>query len=165
MACTIPYVKAEVLEVLEADEGDNEAEPESPLSPSSTGSEDDSDSLIESPRKKRKLSESPVVSQTTSKETSTNPVANGATTPLVAARLARARRVDRPLVELTEATRQANVRALMDPSDKREPDKFLLSDDFEVRMELWFDESAMSESSMSSTGNRENLMLMYLSTQ
>ena len=64
MARTNPYMKAEVLEVLEADEGENEAEPESPLSPSSTGSEDESESLIESPRKKMKVSESQVVPQT-----------------------------------------------------------------------------------------------------
>ena len=132
MARTNPYVKAEVLEVLEAEEGDNEAELESPLSPSSIGSEDESEASIESPRKKMKMSESQVVPQTTPQKTSTNSVADGTTTPLVAARLIRARSVDRPVVELPDTVRRSNLRTLMDPSDKREPDEFLLSDDFEV---------------------------------
>ena len=165
MARTNSYRKAEVLEVLEADEGGNEVELESPLSPSSTGSEDDSEASIESPRKKVKMSERQVVCQTTPKKTSTNAGTDESATPLTAIRLKRARSVDHPVAELPDTVRQSNLRAMMDPSDNREPDEFLLSDDFEVRMELLFDESAMSVCSVSSTETMEKIMIMHISTQ
>ena len=147
--------------MIEADEGDKEATPASPLSTLSTRSEDDSNSSSETPKKKRKLSEKSVVSQTTSKDASVDPVVGKATTLLVAAWLARAIAASRsPSVELTEAARLANVCALMKPSNVREPDEFLLSNNFEVRMEEVFDESLMNMSDVSLTGNAKSLMPM-----
>ena len=165
MAHTNSYVKAEVLEVLEADEGEKEAELESPQSPSSTGSEDDSDASVESPKKKAKMPERQVVLQSTLKKASTNSGTNDSTTPLVATRLKRARSVDHSTTELPEAVRRSNIRSVMDPSDDRDPDEFLLSDDFEVRTELLFDESALSVCSVSSTEAMEKIIIMHISAQ
>ena len=163
MARTNPYVKAEVLEVLEADEGENDAEIESPQSPSSTGSDDDSDVSAESPKRKTKVPERQVVLQTTLKKTSPNSGTNDSTTPLVATRLKRARSVDHSMVKLPDAVRRSNIQSVMESSDDRDPDEFLLSNDFEVRTELLFDESALSVYSMSSTEAMEKTIIMHIS--
>ena len=163
MARTKSYLKAEVLEVLEADEGGNDAEIKSPQSPSSTESDDDSDVSVQPPQKKANTPKRPVVPQTTLKKTSPSPGTLDSTTPLVATRLKRARSADHSTAKLPDAVRRSNLLAVMESSDDRDPDEFLLSNDFDVRTELLFDESALSVYSMSSAEVTEKTIIMHIS--
>ena len=163
MARTKSYVKAEVLEVLEADEGGDDAEIEPPQSPSLTGSDDDSVVSVESTQKRVKMPERQVVAKSTLAGTSPNSGTLDSTTPLVATRLKRARSVDHSTAKLPDAVRRSNIRAVMESSDDRDPDEFLRSNDFDVRTELLFDESALSIYSMSSAEITERTIIMHIS--
>ena len=131
MARTKSYVKAEVLEVLEADEGGDYAEIEPPQSPSLTGSGDDSVASVESTKKGVKMPERQVVAKSTLAGTSPSSGTLDSTMPLVATRLKRARSVDHSTAKLPDAVRRSNIRAVMESSDDRDPDKFLRSNDFD----------------------------------
>ena len=163
MARTKSYVKAEVLEVLEADEGGDDAEIEPPQSPSLTGSDDDSVVSVESTQKRVKMPGRQVVSKSTLAGTSPNSGTLDSTTPLVATRLKRARSVDHSTAKLPDAVRRSNLQAIMESSDDRDPDEFLRSNDFDVRTELLFDESALSIYSMSSAEITERTIIMHIS--
>merc|ERR1712240_557169 len=52
---------------------------------------------------------------------------------------------------------------VMESSDDRDPDEFLLSNDFDVRAELLFDESALSVYSMSSAEVTKKTIIMHVS--
>ena len=163
MARTKSYVKAEVLEVLEADEGGDYAEIEPPQSPSLTGSCDDSVASVESTKKGVKMPERQVVAKSTLAGTSPNSGTLDSTMPLVATRLKRARSGDHSTAKLPDAVRRSNLQAIMESSDDRDPDEFLRSNDFDVRTELLFDESALSIYSMSSAEVTERTIIMHIS--
>ena len=163
MARAKSYLKAEVLEVVEADESGKDAEIESPQSPSSTESDEDSDVSVQSPQRRANMQKRQVVSQTTLKKTSPSPGTLDSTTPLATTRLKRAGSADHSTAKLPDAVRRSNLLAVMESSDDRDPDEFLLSNDFDVRTELLFDESALSVYSMSSAEVTEKTIIMHIS--
>ena len=163
MARAKSYLKAEVLEVVEADESGKDAEIESPQSPSSTESDEDSDVSVQSPQKRVNMPKRQVVSQTTPKKTSPSLGTLDSTTPLATTRLKRAGSTDHSTAKLPDAVRRSNLLAVMESSDDRDPDEFLLSNDFDVRAELLFDESALSVYSMSSAEVTKKTIIMHVS--
>ena len=125
------YLKAEVLEVVEADESGKDAEVESPQSPSSSESDEDSDVSVQSPQKRANMPKRQVVSQTTPKKTSPSFGTLDSTTPLATTRLKRAGSTDHSTAKLPDTVRRSNLLAVMESSDDRDPDEFLLSNDFD----------------------------------